>query len=356
MENSTFSPGLFSHDYLESLRELRLRKISIEKKKKISQSYTFNKSSPSIWKFNSNSFNLLPNSSIPKDISFLTTMIPTTMKQQNSFLRTFHSLIITKSTLHSIFLELRKIILKNRKIRFLLRKFLLHWLYKRLTKMNEEDIVTLESPKKPIYLVNWKTRTIWTYEATTIQKDITNRLQNHDGFFEKPLQPRNLFTNSPLTQAQLISIWNQLVHTNIPISTFLSAFRQLHWSLPLFSSYYSLPLQLHSFTDTMKDLSHIDSRERLLDFIDYVHEFAGIPIFINTYSFFINYAHSDKIPLIKKWRLLCIEFYTIEMIHSYSFENSDRIQHSIVKKAIHLAKKQSELVALKSSILRYRNS
>jgi hypothetical protein len=215
--------------------------------------------------------------------------------------------------------------------------------------MNSVDPISFEIPSKPIYVVDWKSRSKWVYSASSILKDITSRLQNHDGFFEDPQVPRNMFTNLPLTLSQMISVYTQLTYSGLPFSTALCAFRQVKFSLSLFYIYYALPLKIHSFKNTLQDLSHIDTTERLLDFIGMIHEESGIPMYSASYSFVIN--KGLDIPLLKLWVRFCESYYLVEMVHS----SPDIVLHKqldIIELAIPLTKRQHEFVSLRNAHIR----
>ncbi len=99
---------------------------------------------------------------------------------------------------------------ENIRIKFILRKFLHFWRSKHLKQVNTEDIVTLESPVQPIEIVDWKTRQKYVFEKSTLLQDIATKLYYHSGFFDQPIHPKNPLTNLPLTQSQMVSVWNQL--------------------------------------------------------------------------------------------------------------------------------------------------
>jgi hypothetical protein len=76
-------------------------------------------------------------------------------------------------------------------------------------KRNTEDPVTLEIPKKPVYVVDLKNRCSHVYDASTLRKTIHNKILYSDYMFPYPSQPVNMLTNIPFTYGQLISIYKQ---------------------------------------------------------------------------------------------------------------------------------------------------
>ncbi len=239
---------------------------------------------------------------------------------------------------------------KIRRSRFLFRILLHHWRYRRLHLVNAQDVATLEAPKKPIFVVDWDRRAKNQYEATTFMRDITERLMKHDGFFDTPQEIRNPFTNNPLTQAQTISVWNQLSYAGIPVSTAFSAFRQSRWNLTKFAVEYGRNLQLHAFRKTMLDTRHEDCIERLLDFIEYVYDQEDCACNSLAYKYVVN-----KFPdhtLIKSWASVCTKYYETSIM----YENRDMIlmtQDSVLEGAVKLLNKQQSIILLYNSHRRY---
>jgi hypothetical protein len=76
-------------------------------------------------------------------------------------------------------------------------------------KRNTDDPVTLEIPKKPVYVVDLKNRCSHVYDASTLRKTIHNKILYSDYMFPYPSQPVNMLTNIPFTYGQLISIYKQ---------------------------------------------------------------------------------------------------------------------------------------------------
>jgi hypothetical protein len=237
-----------------------------------------------------------------------------------------------------------------RKHRFALRRFLHAWRSKRLTPSNTDDIVTLCPPKQVVNIVDWTRRIRYQFEASTLMRDITMRLLEHDGFFEDPQLPRNPLTNLPLTLTQAISVWNQLSAARVGASAAFSEFRRVRFCIGRFFTEYSLPLQLHAFRQTMRDPTHMDYQERLLDFIEYAYDQESIDCFSQTYDYCIkNYAEHE---LLTTWAKICTEFYEIGMIYRNNPQKVHDLQDAALSKTVGLLPRQDELKLLRMSALR----
>jgi hypothetical protein len=242
----------------------------------------------------------------------------------------------------AVFLVLQK--------RFLLRQFLHHWRFRRLQKGNTTDLLTDEVPKNPVSIVDWKINKVWTFEATSMMRDITTRLYNHDGFFEDPLSPRNPYTNQLLSANQTISLWNQLSYSGIPVSTPFTSFRAARWNLKRFSAEQSIPLQLFAFRKTMKDMSHYDTLERMLDFIQTAYNHEAVDCYNQAYSHaLVKYPEN---PLVKRWQHLCLKFYEAEIAFYNNLDKKEQIQNKVWDETVKLLDKQKILVTLRNEDLR----
>jgi len=232
---------------------------------------------------------------------------------------------------------IKKAVLRVRYYRGIFKRFLHRWRASRLPVANTDDIITLAPPRQPIYLIDWQTRRKYLYEASSLMKDITTRLMNHDGFFEDPQLPRNLFTNTPFTQAQTISIWLQL-SMSTTTSVAFTAFRQCRWNMHKYMIEYSIMLQLHSLRNTLKP-NNIDGDDRLLDFLQFVYTQEGIVLYENSFRFIMkNHPHHY---LLHKWRNLCIQYYEADLLYLYNPVKRISMQNIVLDNTVDLLEKQT---------------
>jgi hypothetical protein len=237
---------------------------------------------------------------------------------------------------------LRSYVKKIRTLRAPLRRFLHVWRSSRLRCINTEDVVTMEPPKDPVYIVDWSSGSKSVFEASTLMRDITQRLLHHDGFFDCIQHPRNPYTNLPLTQSQKISVWNQLARSKTPASSAFTGFRQCRWILLRFVMEYNIQLQLHAFRTTMRTPTHQDYRERLSDFIQFSYEQEDIdyPGYIISKALLEVPNH----PLLKLWASLCTRYYEANIIYSKVPYKIITIQEDVLDKTIPLTRRHKELL------------
>lgn len=111
------------------------------------------------------------------------------------------------------------------------RRLLYRWMERKFKVSNEEDLLTGEAPKHLVTLRVNTERSIYQFEATTLMRDMVERLLSHSYLFPKLLMPRNPFTNCELTQVQFFSVMAQLRkagHTHWLLEGLASCRYELH--------------------------------------------------------------------------------------------------------------------------------
>jgi hypothetical protein len=245
-------------------------------------------------------------------------------------------------------IAIRKAIAYIMRHRFAFKKLLNHIRFKRLQKANEEDIVTGEVPKCPVHIVSWAEKRVYTFEAYTIMKDITERLLHHDGLFEDPQTPRNPFTNIPLTQSQTISIWNSVSRAGIPVSSAFTLFRNSRYSMNKFMEQNTTFLKLNSLRKTFKEAKSYDYTDRLLDFIDYSYNAESIDCSITAFrNALINYPNHH---LIKKWATLCEKYYEPDILYAGNSPKIHLMKELVLDETYSLLHLQRELISLNTIV------
>ncbi|NBV77845.1 hypothetical protein EBR66_06795 [bacterium] len=187
-------------------------------------------------------------------------------------------------------------------------RILLHrWLGRRMKLGNTEDLVTGDIPKNPILLRDWSQRRIYTFEPTTILRDMLVRLRSQSYLFPKYLMPRNPYTNCELTENQFFCIMNQLR---------LAGYS--HWMLEgLMSTNYIKLLFIERFGGTIKkDIILREFQKPGADTLELIHTFiedyyrdTNTPFDTHIYTWAI--AHRQNHVLLKKWITLCRDYYMI---------------------------------------------
>ena len=240
--------------------------------------------------------------------------------------------------------ELREAIYKGNQIRWKLRKLLHHWRWAKLHPRNEEDIVSGESPNHPVYVVDWNNHQMWVYEASTMMRDITNRLMNHDCFFEDAQRPRNPLTNLPLTYSQKISLWNQLSATPITPSTAFTAYRASKFNLYRFMNEHKTFLLLHALRQSMRVKGDFEVNDRILDFIRYAHDCEAEDYYSMMFTHLLCRLPDN--PVMLQWRHLCTRYHEIDILFGQVPDKLIAEREKILTQSIELIAKRDRLVLL----------
>lgn len=146
----------------------------------------------------------------------------------------------------------------NQALRWAFKKLLLAWKLRKVILVNEEDIITLEKPKYPIYIYDLHNKKKYQLEAKSFLVDSVNRFLLHDDFFPKSLSPRNLFTNQELSFGALWSIHNQLKKYGVTHWSW-EAFVQSCFQISPFVLNYEIPLKYEMVKRCFQDSTSIDA-------------------------------------------------------------------------------------------------
>ena len=196
------------------------------------------------------------------------------------------------------------------------------WKRSKLELKNTEDLMTGEEPVVPIKLVDWATRSIYSFEAKTIARDIITRLTlSHCDFFPWPKHPRNPYTNNLLTEGQFYSVARQL-----------RAAGETHWTIEgLYSTKYNIKeferdmytkIKRHIHNSIFANPKGETAKEVLLDYIHDEHETHKMEYEKEVYEWAMeNCSHHHKIH---EWRLQCAKHYTIQ--HFPGEEKADALE------------------------------
>lgn len=118
--------------------------------------------------------------------------------------------------------------------------------------VNTEDVVTMEVPKKPVYIVNLNYGHSYVYEASTLRKTINGRLLHSDYMFVDACEPLNLLSNQPFTYIQYISLYYQLKAYGM-CSLTLELFKSCGFNLGRFEKRHSQHLKMSAIDNHFKN-------------------------------------------------------------------------------------------------------
>lgn len=192
---------------------------------------------------------------------------------------------------------------ENQKLRWAFKKLFLAWKLKKLQLVNDTDVITLEPPKNPVYIMDFHANKKYQVNAKSFILDTVNRFLLHYDFFPEPKSPRNLLTNEDLTWGQVWSISQQLKKSG-----------SSHWcwegyafhkfQMPDFVSHFEIPLKLEMVNRCFLE-STTDSQWYISDFISQnVTELQA-----KWLKWGVYHLHND--PYIQEWKELCFRFWKL---------------------------------------------
>ena len=198
------------------------------------------------------------------------------------------------------------------------------WIRSKLTLKNTEDLLTGEPPLQPVTIISWSARSIYTFEANTIAKDIISRLlMSYYTFFPSPKLPRNPYTNEHLMEADFYSVVSQLRKYGITHWS-IEALYSTNFDIKLFEidMYSKIKRHIHKsiFTNPYSDTA----KEVLLEFIEDQHVDNKRTYEEDVYKWAVNEKH--RLPLIHKWWEQCSLFYKIRHFHKGTNDDKGLLQ------------------------------
>jgi hypothetical protein len=180
------------------------------------------------------------------------------------------------------------------------------WLLKRRFKAgNEEDLVTGEIPKKPVTLTIWSERRTYTFEATTIRRDMLERLLQHSYLFPKYLVPRNPYTNCEMSQEQFSSIISQLRATGLSHWAF-EGLLKCNYDMEKFKAMFGEPVKRELIAKHFNNVS-AETIDIVIDFMDDQHDENDKYFDSSLYRWALE--NSVRHLKITKWVSLCRRYH-----------------------------------------------
>jgi hypothetical protein len=194
------------------------------------------------------------------------------------------------------------------KLRQILVPLIFKWRVNKCLKncKNIEDPVTMEVPKKPVIIVDFKKRMSFVYEASTLKKTIENRLLLSDYMFPEPGAPVNLLTNEPFTLGQIISVVNQCKNHGC-VSWIMDSFKELNGDIQLFAFHNKQKLKVEAIKTFFKKSSFY-LREVAIDYFNLEADYSELPD-AQISRFIKAYDTTPDMPIVQKWIGITRDYY-----------------------------------------------
>ena len=309
-------------------------------------------------------FNILPDKYFNPLLQNTLDFLPIGLKERNQYIEKhfpFYSpfagipqFIIPKQLYSEIWskeksLAIRRSVAKIMRFRFLFRKFLHKWRFSKIKLANTYDILTGEPPKKPVYIVDWPRIQAHVFEAQTLMKDITARLQQNEGLFEATQPPRNPFTNTPFTLSQTISVWNSISEAGIAVSSVFTMYRTARYSYLTFMEENAMYLRLNAHRKTFQEETSYDYKEQMLDFIHLCYTAETLEYNAAAFSYIL--FNEPKNHVIQKWKRLCEKYHEADIIFWNNPKKANDIKENVLDDTYDILSSQNYIVSLYNRII-----
>jgi len=215
-----------------------------------------------------------------------------------------------------------RLIKKNRRIRKSLTKFVRLWRRRKITRANEEDLITMDPPVKEVTVIDWPSKKSYHFESGTIERCMLKNLFHHDALFVNPMPPSNPYTNLPFTFGQLHSIIDQLLAYG-PVHWAIAALKEYGYSIERFKLVHDMPLRYAALKATFADPTHPETYAILYDYIEAEHANHSLVFPSCMYKWALQGALDSHTML--TWRKYCYAFYEAEVL--YELDLVKRVAH-----------------------------
>lgn len=257
-------------------------------------------------------FSLIPYGVVPA-YTWITTQLATYMNPFPQTAFTFPSPPLTPfgtnpTPARTLFFRLLR---KNQQVRWAFKRLVAAWRLKHMRRANTEDIATMEPPKKPVRIVDWRQRTVYTFEAKTLLRDIRAKLLLNDQLFPTPQLPRNPYTNLPLTLSQTVGATEALRAYGLTDWS-LESYRTCRYSLVKYKAQFQHYLKMRALETTFARPSEDDCVDLVYEFIKEQYDYADASMErTDVWLWFMR--NQPNYPRIRLWRQWCYAYYKAQI-------------------------------------------
>ncbi len=200
------------------------------------------------------------------------------------------------------------LICANQRIRRLFKRLVQRWRTNhRLRQVNTEDVVTMEAPKRPIWVYDWLNGTKYVFEASTLFKGFRTSLTLSEGLFPTPQPPKNPFTNQSLSEAQVHFTLNALRAAGFA-DWVTESYRVHGYDVELYRKRCHMMLRITALKRLFADQKSEDYVDLLYDFIDFCHDNAEVEMERKDVWEWMIQNRPDYCR-IQAWRSACYKYY-----------------------------------------------
>jgi hypothetical protein len=187
----------------------------------------------------------------------------------------------------------------NQRIHAAFEKIARRFIHSRLKIGNTEDLLTNEIPRHPVTLVSWAQRSIHTFEASTLRRDMIERLLLSNYNFSNAQMPRNPYTNLPLTTGQSMSCIEQIRRTG-KSHWAIEAFASAEYDIAVFKEHFKEAILLEILRRQYLSPTNEETTTLIYEFMEDQHEDYDCTFYGDVYKWALK--NCPNAPRIVSWR------------------------------------------------------
>jgi hypothetical protein len=204
------------------------------------------------------------------------------------------------------------------RLRSAFRRLVHYWIWKKAAAHLpcNEDIITLCPFRQPIDILDMKHRRIYRFEAKALLKHLDSQLQYLNNGYPAPHIPKNPYTNTIFSSAQLYVIYDKLLSYKLMSSTF-AGFYECCFNIIRYEKMYKESIDNINHFISMKEYNNEDGQHELVEFIDSIanqlkHPHSDEEIDLYYYAVYDIPTH----PMFLKWRKLFLQYHFLDDMDS----------------------------------------
>jgi hypothetical protein len=176
---------------------------------------------------------------------------------------------------------------------------------------NTEDPFTLNVPNQPISIYDQKAKGCFVFEARPLMRSMESYLFQNDWLFPQPQNPKNVFTNLPFTNSQLIKIFYEFRKYGA-ISWAFEAYRKCNWDIDKFYEIYKTALEIEGLKAILRNPSCNEFQTLLREFVEDHYLDYGKNFTTNLDTVYWAIDNEPRHEYIQKWVQLFEKYYTLK--------------------------------------------
>lgn len=202
----------------------------------------------------------------------------------------------------------------DRKLKWQFRRLLLAWRIHKIDKSTPSSIdpITLFPPEDPFEVYDMPAKRKYIFDSKNLYRSITQYLLTQSYSFPKPIEPKNLFTNTPFTYSQLVSIYMNLKKLG-HCSWALSSFKSHNFNLERWKLFNNSAITMHAIKENLSRLDTQDGRYQLYNYIKDRAFDADLPYEDEDLTYFrIGLTRYPNHPLLQSMKANAVAYYEMD--------------------------------------------